>query len=342
MSRSVLGRLGVFVFVAALVITAAGVGGYAMAETPPDRVDATVEKDYFTNEAIAENAELMPRSGEIDIEDGPSRTVLVSTDGSVSDLEPVINALVAHGHEVRIHGGSTSPTSVGGVLTGAATATASVSGSEGELQSELTEVDALFAIGGSQFQSGDYETIENFSENGSVVLATGPSGPLSEGPSNELTSRFGVTIGSGYLYNMAENDANYQRVFASGGDAAVAEGVDETVFDTVSPVRSHNATSVLSVGEQTRYSVTRAAGGYDVAVRTGNVLVVGDTDFLAPLDYNRADNDAFIGTVLTFLTDTPENPYQPAPAQPGGPGESMPPTETEYPTGDSPTEGATP
>ncbi|MDZ7849790.1 MAG: hypothetical protein U5K70_02895 [Halodesulfurarchaeum sp.] len=311
MSRSLPARLGVFVLVAVLVIAAAGIGGYAMADTPPDRVDATVEKDYFTDQEIVENAQLTPRSGKIELEDQPSRTVLVSTDGSVSDLEPVIDALVTHGHEVRIHGGGTSVTAVSGILTGSVTASSSVSASEGGLQSELAEVDALFAVGGSQFQAEDYGIIENFSEEGSVVLATGPAGPFSGGTNDELTSRFGVTIGSGYLYNMAENDANYQRVFAGSGNSPVADGVSETVLDTAAPVRSHNATSVLSVGEETRYSVTRAAGSHDVAVRTGNVLVVGDTDFMAPLDFNRADNEAFIGNVLTFLTDTPENPYTP-------------------------------
>ena len=331
MSRSLPARLGVFVLVAAVVIAAAGISGYAMADTPQNRVDATVEKDYFTDQNIVENAQLSPRSGEINLEDGPSRTVLVSTDGSVSDLEPVIDALVASGHEVRIHGGSSSARAVGGIFTGSMTVSSSVSAAKGGLQSELNKVDALFAVGGSQFGSEDYGTIENFSESGSVVLATGPSGPLADGASDELTSRFGVTVGSGYLYNIVKNDANYQRVFAASDDGPVADGFDRTVLDTAAPVRSHNATSVLSVGEQTHYSVTRAAGSYDVAVRTGNVLVIGDTDFMAPLDYNRADNEAFIGNVLSFLTDTPENPYSPPTDEEQG---SRSPSN-EYPTSGS-------
>jgi hypothetical protein len=329
MSRSLPARLGVFVLVAALVIAAAGVGGFAMADTPPERVDATVEKDYFTDQSVVENAQLTPRSGEIDLDDGPSRTVLLSTDGSVQELEPVIEALVVHGHEVRIHGGGTSIGSVGGLLTGSTMATTSVSAAEGGLQSELAEVDALLAVGGSQFQSSDYGTIENFSEEGSVVLATGPAGPFAGGASSELTSRFGVTVGTGYLYNMAENDANYQRVFASGGDGSLADGVEETVLDTAAPVRSHDGTSVLSVGDRTHYSVTRAADSYDVAVRTGNVLVIGDADFMAPLDYNRGDNNVLLGSVLSFVTDTPENPYSPST---GTDQTTTGPGGTEYPT----------
>ena len=337
MSRSLPARLGVFLLVIAVVLAGAGFSGYLLAENPPDRVDATVEKDYFTNEEIVENADLAPQSGDIALENQPSRTVLLSTDGSVSELEPVIGALVAHGHEVRIHGGGTSFASMGGLLTGSTVATTSVSAVEGGLESELAEVDALFAIGGSQFQSADYDTIENFSEEGSVILATGPSGPLAGSASEELTSRFGVTVGSGYLYNMARNDANYQRVYAAGGDSSVGDGVGETVLDTAAPVRSHNGTSVLSVGEQTHYSVTRAAESYDVAVQTGNVLVVGDTDFMAPLDYNRADNEVLTGNLLTFLTDTPENPYSPpseSEQRPTDPSQEYPPsTDTGSATG---------
>lgn len=329
MSRSLPARLGAFVLVFALVIAAAGIGGYATAATPSDRVDATVEKDYYTDQAVVENAELAPQTGEIDLEDGPSRTVLISTDSSVSDLEPVIDALVTHGHEVRIHGGTaTSGGSVGGILTGSTTDATSVSSAEDELERELAQADALLAVGGSQFEDGDYGAIENFSEEGSVVLATDPSGPLGGGASDELTSRFGVTVGSGYLYNVSENDANYQRVFANGADGDLADGVGETVLDTAAPVRGHDATSVLRVGTETRYSVDRAAEGYDVAVRTGNVLVVGDSDFMAPLDDTRADNEAFLGNVLTSLTDTPENPYSPPT---DGEEEQTPPSE-EYPT----------
>lgn len=328
MSRSLAARLGVFVLVVAVVIAAAGIGGLAMAEPPSERVDATIEKDYFTSQSVVENAELAPRSGDVEMADTPSRTVLLSTDGSVEELEPVINALVANGHEVRIHGGGTSVSSIGGLLSGTATATSSVSAAEGGLESELAEVDALFAVGGSQFQASDYGTIENFSEEGSVVLATGPSGPFAGGASDELTSRFGVTVGDGYLYNMAENDANYQRVFATGGESEIGDDAEKTVLDTAAPVRSQDGTSVLSVGGETRYSVTRDAKSYDVAVRTGNVLVIGDSDFMAPLDYNRGDNNAFLGNALSFLTDTPENPYSPPKESETG---TPTPPESEYP-----------
>jgi len=98
-------RLGLFVGTLALVLVGAMVAGFVIADTPPERSDATVENDYFTSEALLEESEMTPQSGDIEFEEQPSRTVLISTDGDPNDLEPIVNALVAHGHDVRVHGG---------------------------------------------------------------------------------------------------------------------------------------------------------------------------------------------------------------------------------------------
>lgn len=323
--RSLWARMATFVLVVALVIGTAGVAGYATAPAAPDRVDATVEKDYFTSEEIVENAQLAPRSGAIELTDQPERTVMVSTDGSVEAVEPVVRALVRNGHEVRIHGGGGAPMPVSGILGGAAMASASVSSSTGDLAGELAEVDALFAVGGSQFSDAEYATIEAFAENGSVVLATDPGGTFQSSASDALTSRFGVAVGDGYLYNMQDNDANFQRIYAEGAEGDLAEGVDRVVFDTAVPLQADaDGTAAVTATEQTRYDTTRETGTYQVAVQSGNALVIGDADFMAPLDYNRADNDVFLGNVLDHLIDTPENPYSVPTEDPQRP---TPPTE---------------
>ena len=318
--------MATFVVVVALVIGTAGVAGYATAPAAPDRVDATVEKDYFTSEEIVENAQLAPRSGDIELRDQPSRTVMVSTDGSVEAVEPVVQALVRNGHEVRIHGGGGAPMPVSGILGGAAVTSTSVSSSTGDLATELAEVDALFAVGGSQFSDAEYATIEDFAQNGSVVLATDPGGALQGSASDALTSRFGVAVGEGYLYNMQDNDANFQRIYAEGAESDLADGVDRVVLDTAVPLQvDAEGATALTATDGTRYDTTRESGTYQVAVQSGNAVVIGDADFMAPLDYNRADNEAFIGNVLDHLVDTPENPYSVPTAEPERP---TPPTET--------------
>ena len=323
--RSLWARMGTFVVVVALVIGTAGVAGYATAPAAPDRVDATVEKDYFTSERIVENAQLAPRSGEIELSEQPERTVMISTDSSVEAVEPVVRALVRNGHEVRIHGGGGTPMPVTGILGGATMASASVSSSSGALASELAEVDALFAVGGSQFSDAEYATIEEFAANGSFVLATDPGGTFQGSASDALTSRFGVAVGDGYLYNMHENDANFQRIYAEGGTSDLAAGVGRVVLDTAVPLQVNAAgTPGLTATEQTKYDTTRESSTYRVAVQSGNAIVIGDADFMAPLDYNRADNEVFLGNVLDHLVDTPENPYSVPTEDPQRP---TPPTE---------------
>ena len=319
-------RIGVFVLVVAAVVGMAAIGGYAMAETPPDRTDATVEKNYFTDESLVTDAELTDRSGEVELSEQDSRTILISTDGQVSELEPVIEALVANGHEVRVQGGGSSIQPMSGIITGSVTATQRVSAADGGLEEELGEADALLAVGGTQFSDEEYTTIESFAEEGSVVLATDPSGGLSGTVSDGLTARFGITVGEGYLYNMHENDANYQRVYAAGASDDIGENVDRIVLDTAAPVTTHDGTTAATVGEQTRYSVTRETEQFAVAVQSGNVIVIGDSDFLTPLDYNRADNNVFLGNVLESLTDTPEDPYSPPSDE-----EPSSPDRTQYP-----------
>jgi hypothetical protein len=326
--RSLWARVATFAVVVALVVGTAGVAGYATAPAAPDRVDATVEKGYFTSQEIVENAQLAPRSGDIELTEQPERTVMISTDGSVEAVEPVVRALVRNGHEVRIHGGGGTPMPVSGILGGAAMASASVSSGSGDLATELAEVDALFAVGGSQFSDAEYATIEAFAENGSVVLATDPGTVFQGSASDALTSRFGVAVGDGYLYNMHENDANFQRIYAAGADSDLAAGVDRVVLDTAVPLQADAAGSTaLTAAEQTRYDTTRETGTYDVAVQSGNAVVIGDADFMAPLDYNRADNDVFLGNVLDHLVDTPENPYSvptEEPQRPTAPTEATP------------------
>lgn len=318
-------RVGLFVGTLALVVIGAMVAGFVIADTPPERSDATVENDYFTSEALLEASEMTPRSGEIELDARPSRTVLISTDGDPNDLEPIVDALVEHGHDVRVRGagGSAVPITA---ITGTGTAQAGVSSAEDGLESELAETDALFIVGGSQLSETDHETVEEFSDaGGRVVLAADSTGTLNS-DIDGLTSRFGMALGGGYLYDMHDNDANYQRVYASGANAGLADGVDEIVVDSAAPIRHDTGTAIATASGETKYSTTRQSGEFDVAVRNGNTVVIGDSDIATPLNYNRADNEQLLGNALEHLTAGPTAPYSPPEPEPP---EQRPPEEPQ-------------
>jgi hypothetical protein len=327
-------RLVAFLGVLALVIAGAAVAGFVMADTPPERSDASVEKNYFTSEEVLEESEMTPRAGDIELDSEASRTVLVSTDGDPSELEPVVSALVAHGHEVRIHGGGGTGAIPSGIV-GAQPAPTGASGG-GDLATELEDADALLVVGSSHLSEEDHGTVEEFVNAGGRVAITTDPGATDV---NGLTSRFGVSIGDGYLYNMHENDANFQRVYADGADGDIAEGVDRVALDGAAPIEHDGGTTALTAGGETRYSTTRDAGTFAVAVRSGDIVVLGDTDLLKPLDYNRADNEQLLGNVLGHLTNGPADPYS-ASEEPtsGAPRPTPPESGTENGTATQPPE----
>lgn len=327
-------RLGVLVGAVVLVVGAAAVIGLVAADAPPERADATVDADYYTDESLLEDAQLASRSGEIDLDDGPARTVVVSTDRAPSDLEPVLTALVEHGHEVRLRDHSAGVPSglpvgiVGGV--GASQSTGSDGGPA--LARTLDDADALLVVGGSQFEQSDYDTIENFTDaGGRLLVATDPFAGLGGGTAGApLAARYGIAIGSGYVYNMHENDANFQRVFAESTTAELANGVSDVVVDGAAPLSSEDGTALVSAAGETRYSETRATGSYALAVRNGNALALGDVDIMRATNYNRAGNNNLLGNALGFLTDGPRAPYDPVgsgqePPRPTPPQGAQPP-----------------
>jgi hypothetical protein len=322
MTDGALRRLGVLVGAVVLVVGVAAVIGLVAADAPPERTDATVDKDYFTAESLLEESQLASRSGDIDLADGPSRTVVVSTDRAPSDIEPVLTALVEHGHDVRLrdHSGGL-PRGIPIGIVGGVGAAQSTGGDDGpDLATTLDDADALLVVGGSQFEQADTDTIENFTDaGGRLMVATDPFGSFGRGPGGDsITSRYGVAVGSGYVYNMHEHDANYQRVFAESTNADLANGISDVVVDGAAPLRSDRGTALVSAGGETRYSETRSAGSYALAVRNGNALALGDVDLMRATNYNRADNNQLLGNALEFLTDGPADPYDPV-AESGGP-----------------------
>ena len=258
------------------------------------------------------------------------------------DVRPLANALIENGHDVRIYTpdpasqerptrpGETGPTPLG---------------------EDLAEADA-FVTFRTDYDEDQLSEIETFvEEDGRVLLATDPDATFEEPGAASLDSTLGTTTEPGYVYNMDENDLNYQRVYAEpAGDSALTEGVDRAMFSTATPV----GTTVAEGGDEFRpidgseLSTTRSATDAPLLVRDGGVVAVGDGDFLSPENAQRADNDVLIGNLADFLVENDRDPEtQPPEApseEPTGPteptqpptGPSEPPTEPDEPTNETP------
>lgn len=319
----------------AIVGVLAVAAGFVMAGGG-DRVDASVEKDYYTSASVVESAELVAASGTIDVASSASSTVLVKYDGPNEEIEPVTRALVRAGHEVQFYQGGDA-----------------MRPGESRLNQSLASADAFLVVGAGGFTPADLDGIEAFADAGGRVVVVhdataggmsvgipgipGPIRPSGSGgaPADALTSRFGVSTGEGYLFNMQENDENHKRVFASPAGGRLSEGVDRLVLDTASPVYSGSGRTLATASEGTQYSVSRESDRYGVAVRNGDALVLGDTAMLSETNYNRADNEVFLGNVLTFLTSgskAPPNAPQVDQGQASPSGQRPPRPPTQQPT----------
>jgi hypothetical protein len=132
-----------------------------------------------------------------------------------------------------------------------------------------------------------------------------------------MSSRFGIGVGSGYLYNMAEYDVNFQTIYASGSGDGLGAEVDRVSVDRAAPVfAGPNATVALETDATTEHSDSGEAREYAIAARNRNVSIVGDTSLLDPARLHHGDNEVFVGNLVEFLVNGSVQPNALAPPEP--------------------------
>jgi hypothetical protein len=194
---------------------------------------------------------------------------------------------------------------------------------------ELAGVEAFTDAGGRLLVMGDPPTVEL-----SGGLFFGSLEPVASRTSS-LGSTYGIAYGTGYLYNMEENDNNFKSIFARpAGESALTDGVDRVVMREAVPIRTGDATDVMVGSQGTHLSETRDAGQYAVVARNGNVVAVGDTDFVSRENAYDADNEALIGNIADFLVDGDKESGAPADPERGRerPSDGVPPRGDPAPT----------
>ncbi|MEF8856376.1 MAG: DUF4350 domain-containing protein [Haloplanus sp.] len=311
----------VFVVVVAAIVGGAAVAPYALGSADDTESDpVTVENQQFQPGTILpdETAE----EGEISMEsDATGKTVLVDVGHqngvTKTQLEPLLSTLVENGHRIRFYRGQRQ--SLNESLR-AADAFLVASPQQRYTSDELAGIEAFTDAGGRVLVMGDPPSVQ---VSGGFLFGLGSLQPTAP-RTTALGSTYGVGYGSGYLYNMAENDNNYKSIFARpAGDTELTSNVDRVVMREAVPLRTAGATSALVGTDGTRLSTTRDPGEYAVLARSGNVVAVGDTDFVARENAYDADNDVLIGNLADFLVDGEKEPGAPTP--PGADQSERPP-----------------
>jgi hypothetical protein len=325
-ARELVAPVVAFVVIVAVIVGGAAAVPFVSGGDPTDvtnLADRQTDVDAVTvPEADSEGTITMDSDAE-------SKTVLIdrahANQISNKKLSTLVNALVANGHEVEY---------------------VTQEQARGPAWNEsLRSADALLIANPNQpYTPGQIAGVQAFADaGGRVVMLSDPAsiqqlGLLGLGvqqqQSNDdpaLNSEFGIAAQSGYLFNMHEYQQTFKSVYAAPGNGPLSEGIDRVVVRDAAAVSVADGQTALRAGERTRLSTTRRADTYGVAVRSGDVAMVGDTDFLAPESAYVADNEVFIGNLADFLVSGEKTEGAPAPPSEGSTGSGAP-SEPARPT----------
>lgn len=322
-------RIGVGVLIIA-VIVAGSVVVTAGSDSGSPEFDSMNYAAYSGDDTVASAPSA---SGEIELSaDARGEVILIdASHGNAIDREqltPLVEALTRNGAEVRFLSEATQLQ--GGPGQGSA------------FNASLRQADAFITFGPQRaYSESEIAGLSAFADAGGRVLIAnepaqmqtgliiiGPRPPQGSAavPLTSLASEFGVSYGNGYLYNMHRYDTNYRNIYASPvGNGPLTSGVDEVVLHEATPV--YGPTAVMTTSERTELSETREQSRYNVVVRSGNVVAIGDSSVLGQEYYQRADNEVFVSNLLDFLVSgqkIPANAPTPTTPEAGSPG-SQPP-----------------
>jgi hypothetical protein len=347
-------RLAVFVAVVALVVAAATTVFAPPDDTTPVPDDPPPEHPAYAADRLT--IDRIPAEGSVTdrLPDNESEEKVVLIDAAHQnrvdreDLQPLVEALVRRGHEIRF-------------LT-----------ADEDIDSDLEAADAfVVADPGAPFSGAQVDQVDGFVNDGGRLLLLGEPnrqsislGLFGASVSTErsrvtaLAGRFGISFGTRYLQNMDHNDGSFRNVVVEPAPGAEIQGVDRATTYVAAPVTTGEGETLLRTAPGTNVSGQDASGRFPVAVTdgSGNVLAIGDASLFAERHVSIADNEAVAAHAVEFLVSgdkrdgTPTNetptdggtpglrddgPSGPTPTPPSGPstpGPTATPTPTSTPT----------
>lgn len=184
------------------------------------------------------------------------------------------------------------------------------------VQSAVKRADGLVVIDpGLEYSQPEVDAVERFVDNGGRLLLIGepPRSQIAGGlfvlsirtvrsQMDSLSKAFGIEFGEAYLFNTEENEGNHRNIFArTRGSSPLIQGVDRTAFYTATSVTAQNGQPFLWATEGTRMIRGDTPGRYPVAVRSGNVVAVGDKTFMDSDNFNVVDNERLTENLARFL-----------------------------------------
>jgi|AntRauMinimDraft_4_1070384.scaffolds.fasta_scaffold00110_27 hypothetical protein len=312
-------RVGAFVLIA-VVVTAAIVGSGMVAGGGNS---FSAEEMTVDGHSSVELASQPAEEGEIDLSSSTSGKVVVIDEAHGNDfgevqIRPLVNALTENGHEVRFYQPERGPSgqALNATLRGA-DAFVSLAPDNRFTSNEADSVEAFLDADGRVLAAGEPEGSSLGASIFGITMSTGGGATTAEFA--PALSPHGLTVGSGYLYDMTENVNNHANVYATpSADSDLTAGVGEVVVHEATPVTGGDV--LLRTAASSELSTTRDASEYGVLARSGNLAVLGDASILDPDWVTVADNEVLVGNLLDYLVTGDREPMPETGGSQPGPG----------------------
>ncbi len=134
-------------------------------------------------------------------------------------------------------------------------------------------------------------------------------------PLNSLANSFDIIFNGDYLYNTIENEGNFRNIIVNEAgfttSPLTADLASVVLYGSHSLQVGSRAEVLLAGDDNTWSSATDRPGGLSLAATAvdGNVLAIGDIQFLMEPYYTVEDNAQFIAQIADFLASPIERDY---------------------------------
>ncbi|MDI6902423.1 MAG: hypothetical protein QMC77_01640 [Methanocellales archaeon] len=172
------------------------------------------------------------------------------------------------------------------------------------LEEELEHVDSFVVIlPVTPFSEEEIDQVKNFVDGGGKLLMI--ADPTRDSEINALSSNFGIIFWNDYLYNLKDNEGNFQYIYLSDfKENSITKDLDRVVFYVSSSIYPSEE-GIMFTDENTYSSSKGIKGKYSPMVLTDDskVLAISDLTFLTE-PYNVLDNNQLISNIADYLTSS--------------------------------------
>ncbi|MEM2924920.1 MAG: hypothetical protein QXJ68_04445 [Methanocellales archaeon] len=174
------------------------------------------------------------------------------------------------------------------------------------------DVKALVIIApADSYSKEDKKAVKDFVERGGKLLLI--ADPSRESEINSLASQFKMLFWNDYLYNLRENDGNYQYIYLTQfKPCEVTKKLEKIAFYTACSI--YPSEMGIAIADQNTFSsrIETPSNLTPMVFMDEKILAIGDFTFLIE-PYNSAwDNNQLISNIADFLTGVVEKVRSPA------------------------------